>query len=295
MRFFVIVLAIAACGGPQVPMHNGYKSPKAQPWLKAKDFKLTDNNGSQEAKAEGDLSYRAQKRAAWFNINLAKQSVVDIMVEDTPPGDAVNDNFDLGIELLDPGNRKVVRKDLEEGDETNADKKTIKKELEPGHYFLHLYLQSRMDTCDYSVHIKITPTAPALAKSDFPAQVLMLNPLAQIPINDDAPRNYKPPTPTVVVTHKPVVKGTPKPPPQPAVTTISARIIKTAVVGNGTQITVGRGTETGASNGMKGKINGINNASFQLDNCSSRSCTAVVQGVTPDQIGHAGGAVTLGL
>jgi len=117
--------------------------------------------------------------------------------------------------------------------------------------------------------------------------------LPVVPTTDDTPKNYHPPVAVVTSTKKVVHKGPAPPPPPPPVTAISARIISVAIVSGGTQITVGRGTSSGATSGMKGKITGVANGSFQLGNCNERACTAVLQGVTPDQI-KGSGQVTLG-
>jgi hypothetical protein len=290
-RVLMFLVALAACGGPDVPQHNGYKTTAAKPWKKAKPLKFELKNGALEAKSEGDLSYPDMRRAAWFDVNMEKPGELDFRVDVTPPGDAVNDNFDLGFEVLDPANRKVIRKDSEEGDQQNEDKKTAElKELPPGHYMVHLYLQGRLDTCDYALHAVMKPGVLTASKSDFPAQVPFPLPLPMVPVNDDTPKNYKPPTtaPVVVIHHHgPEPKATPPP---PTVQTLSARIISIQVVSGGTQITVGRGTSNGAQAGMNGKITGIGNGDFKLTACNERTCTATVA-ATPDQIKGSGNVV----
>ena len=116
MRRALLLLTIAigvGCGGTPIPAHNGYKSDKAKPWKKFKTLKF-DEKG--EAKSDGDLSYRDMRRAAWFAVDTPINGELDLRVEITPPGEATNDAFDLGVEVLDPGFRMLVRKDLEEGD-----------------------------------------------------------------------------------------------------------------------------------------------------------------------------------
>jgi hypothetical protein len=291
-RFVVFVVLVTACGGQQIPMHNGYKTDKAKPWKKAKSLKFDDKL---EAKSEGDLSYPDMRRAAWFDITLPSVSNLDLRVEITPPGEATNENFDLGVEVLDSGFRPVLRKDLEEGDQQGEINKTLSLKDQPaGHYLVHLYLQGRLDTCDYVLHAQVKPSAPTAVKSDFPAQVAFIGALPMVPINDDTPKSYKPVTP-VVVTHTTNHHTTvhqPKPPdPPPAATTINARILGVSVVSGGTQITIGAGTGRGAHVGMSGKVNGIA-GSFSLAACNERSCTATVN-ATPDQLNRAG-SVTLG-
>ncbi len=59
MRFAVpavlVALLSAACGGPGIPAHSGYKQAKAQPWKKAKVIALDEKL---EGKADGELDYR---------------------------------------------------------------------------------------------------------------------------------------------------------------------------------------------------------------------------------------------
>jgi hypothetical protein len=285
-RVLLLVAVAAACGGPQVPEHNGYKSEKSKPWKKFKTLKLDDKG---EAKTDGDLSYPDRRRAAWIDIDTPSAGDLDLKVEITPPGDAVNDNFDLGFEVLDPGNRMLIRKDAEEGDgQGDVQKEAHLKSLPPGHYLIHLYLQGRLDTAEYTLHAAFKPGKAAEGKSDFPAQVAFTPALPMVPISDDTPKNYKPPTAVVVHSTKHQPKKDPTPPP---VTTLAARIIGVSVVSGGTQITVGRGTSSGAQAGMKGKIVGVANGGFSLAACDERKCTATISGVTPDQIKGSGNVV----
>ena len=288
-RALLLLTVLAACGA-QIPQHNGYKATTTKPWKKFKTLKFDDKG---EGKADGDLSYPARHRADWYAVDLATASNLSLRVEITPPGDAVNDDFDLGFEVLDPGNRPVLRKDLDEGDSQHDLNKTAElKDLAPGHYLIHLYLQGRLDTTEYTLHATIKAAASAEYKSDFPALVAFVGPLPMVPVTDDTPKNYHPPTTTPVVVVKSHHPG-PKPPPlPPPVTTVSARIIGVAVGSNGTTITVARGTASGAHDGQTGKVNGVPNGSFTLANCNERACTATLMGVTPDQI-KGSGQVTL--
>jgi len=294
MRRVVLVLAAsaalgAACGGPQVPPHNGYKADVKKPWKKAKDIKLDDKG---EAKADGSLSYGEYKRAHWYALDLPQTGALDLKLDITPPGDATNDDFDLAWEILDPGSRVISKSDLEESDAHELAKVKKLVDLVPGHYLIHVYLQGRMDTADFSIHVAYHPTAKTEVKSDFPAQVAFLPALSMVPIQDEAPKNYKP-TPAAVVTHV-IKKGHPdpvKPPPPPPVAGVTARILQVNVVSGGTQIVIGRGTESGANDKMHGKINGTS-ISFTVAGCSPRTCTAVVT-ATPDQIKASSGDVSM--
>src|SRR5262249_2701052 len=110
----LLVLVAAACGGPEIPQHNGYKSDHAKTWKKARTLKFDDKN---EAKAKGDLSYPDMRRAVWYDVEVVAPSELAINLEITQSGDTTNEDFDLGFEVLDPGFRKVLRKDKDEGDQ----------------------------------------------------------------------------------------------------------------------------------------------------------------------------------
>ena len=282
----LFAVAATACGGVQVPTHNGYKGEKVKPWKKPKTLKLNDKL---EAKAEGDLSYADMRRAMWFAVDTVSLGTLDLRVEITPPGDATNDDFDLGMETYDAATYKMLsRADLDEADAHELNKKQSLVELPAGKYLIHLYLQGRLDTAEYVLHVAFHATTPSAAKSDFPAQVAFVPILPMVPLDDDTPKSFKPPPPVVThVGHRPPPTPTAPTPPKEVLT---ARILGISVVGKGTQITVGRGTSSGASAGMKAKIQGVP-GTFTLDSCSDRTCVAVVS-ATPDQIKSAG-TVTL--
>jgi hypothetical protein len=278
-------VCMTACGGPQIPTHNGYKAKEAKPWKKPKALKLDDKK---EAKVEGDVSYPDMRRARWFEINLPANGELSIALEITPPGDAVNEEFDLGMEVLDPSLRVISKSELEDEDAHELNKKKTLVDLAPGKYLIHLFLQGRMDTADFVLRASFKPTQAAEVKTNFPNEVPFVPVLAMVPLQDDTPRNYRPQTQAVV---KVIKKPNAPPPPPPPAATVSARIIGVQVVSGGTLITVGRGKSSGASDGMKAKINGISGA-FTIGNCNERTCTATVA-ATPDQIKNSNGTVTL--
>jgi hypothetical protein len=280
-------MLLCACGGPQVPKHSGYKSDKSKPWRKPKVLNFDEKL---EAKADGELEYADFRRARWYALDLPAQGELQLRLEVTPPGDQTNDDFDLGLEVLDPAFRVISKSDLEDDDAGELTKSKTLFDLNPGRYYIHLYLQGRMDLSEYILRATYKRTAPAEVKSNFPAEVAFTPPLPMVPLDDDTPKSYRPPTPTIVkVIRKPGVKAVKEDKP---VSVITARIIGVSIVGGGTQITVGKGTATGATTGMKGKINGLSTGSFTLASCNERTCLATV-GVTPDQIKGAGGTVTL--
>lgn len=288
LPLLIVAMTAGACAGTQIPKHNGYKGgSKAKPWKKAKTLKFDDK---MEAKAEGDLSYPEMRRSAWFVADLVQAGQLDIKLEVVPPGEGTNEDFDLGFEVLDPGNRVISRSDLQEGEDAGEiQKQKSLLDLEPGRYMVHLYLQGRLDSADYVLRAVFKPMS-TVGKSDFPAQVSFPQPLPMVPLQDDTPKNYKPAAPTTVVTVKKQPKKVAPPPPPPAATTMNARIIGMQVVGSSTQITIGRGTSAGAVVGMKGKIVGVPTGSFTLAACNERTCTATVS-ATPDQIKSSGSVV----
>ncbi len=291
MRRIVLALVVlSACAGPQIPQHSGYKSDKAKPWKKPKAIALDEKL---EGKTEGELQYGDFRRAKWFSLDIPANGELALRLEITPPGDEANDDFDLAMEVLDPGYRVISKSDLEEEDAHELNKVRTLYDLAPGKYLIHLYLQGRKDSADFVLRAAFKRTAAAEVKSDFPAKVAFLPPLPMVPINDDTPKSYRPPTTAVVK----IKRGGPRQPtvkvekPGPAPTTKSARVIGLSVVGGGTQITVGIGTAQEVAAGWKLKIQGVSGG-FTLSDCGERTCKATVS-ATPDQIKAGGGNVTL--
>jgi hypothetical protein len=284
---------LAACGGPQIPQHSGYKSEKVKPWKNAKKLAWDDKN---ESKAEGELSYGDMRRAKWYLLDLPSPGELTLKLEITPPGDSVNEDFDMAMEILDPGNRVISKADAEEDDVGELTKTRTLYDLPAGKYLLHLYLQGRMDSGDFAVRASYKPSgAGPEHTSDFPMQVAFTPPLPAVPIKDDTPGGWKPPTTEKVVIRRPRGPAPPptekKPPPPPAGTAKSARIINISVSGSSSTITIGIGTDFGVAAGWKAKIAGVN-GSFAVAACNPRTCTATVA-ATPDQIKAGGSAVTL--
>jgi hypothetical protein len=292
MRWIVpaFALVLCACGGVKVPQHSGYKSDKSKPWKKPKVLSWDEKL---EAKADGDLDYKDYRRARWFAIDVPAQGEMGVRLEITPPGDQTNEDFDLGMEILDPGFRTISKSDLEDDEAGELTKTKTLLDLNPGRYYIHLYLQGRMDIADYTLRLTYKRNAAAEVKSNFPAEVAFVPNLPMVPLNDDTPKGYVAPKTQVVKITK---KRGPKPPTpeaKPPATIISARIIGVSIVGGGTQITVGKGTASGVAQGWKGKIDKLAaGGSFTLASCNERTCLATVA-ATPDQIKSAGGTVSL--
>ncbi len=285
-------VALAACGGPQIPQHNGYKSEKVKPWKSAKKLNWNDRN---ETKADGSLSYPDQRRARWYILDLPAPGELTLKLEVTPPGDSVNEDFDMAMEILDPGNRVISKADAEEEDVGELTKTRTLYDLPAGKYLLHLYLQGRMDSGDFEIDASYKPSGQGSEyKSDFPAQVAFIPPLPTVPLQDDTPKSYRPPTTEKVVIRKhrgprePKVEKKPDP---PTGTPKTARILNIAVSGSTATITIGIGTDFGVAAGWKAKIAGVTGV-FSVGACNPRTCTATVT-ATPDQIKAGGSSVTL--
>jgi len=274
---------LVACGGPKIPAHSGYKNDKSKPWKNAKQIKLDAKN---EGKADGTLNYASYQRARWYFLQIPSHGELALKIEITPPGDEVNEDFDLAVEILDPGYRVIGKSDKEEEDAGELIKNKTLFDLEPGKYFVHLYLQGRMDSADYLLKASFKPTAGE-QKSDFPVQVAFLPSLPMVPLNDDTPRTYRPPVVVTQTRRPPPVK--PKEPDK-VQTVLSARIVGVSVAGGGTKLILGRGTNTGAATGMKAKLQGITGA-FPIE-CNENTCSTVVS-ATPDQVKSGGNTVTL--
>lgn len=284
-------MVVAACGGPQVPQHSGYKSDKSKPWKKPKALAF-DEKG--ETKTEGELSYPDMRRAKWFSVDLPANGELSLRLEITPPGDATNDEFDLAMEVLDEGFRVISKSDLEEQDAGELTKTKTLLDLQPGRYLVHLYLQGRMDTADFILRAAYKRTAPAEVKSNFPSEVDFVPALAMVPLTDDTPKNYKPQVVVVKTTKTPRIKKADPKPEAPSTEKINARVLGLSVAENGyTEITIGRGIQSkpAATDGMKAAVSGVS-GTVQIERCTERTCKAKVK-ATPDQITKAGGSVVL--
>jgi hypothetical protein len=289
MRRIVLasVLLAAACGGPKIPAHSGYKSEKAKPWKKPKTLTWDEN---METKTGGDLSYADYRRARWYAIEVPAAGELELKLEITPPGDAVNDDFDFAMEVLDPGFRVISKADMEEEDVGELSKTRTLYDLQPGTYLVHLYLQGRLDFADFELSGSFKRAGSAEVPSDFPAQVAFLPALPMVPLTDDTPARYRPPQTTVVTIKKGPRRPPPPKPEAPPATTKTGRIIGVSVSGGGTQVTLGIGTAQGVASGWKAKIAGVQGTSTVT--CDERRCTATVS-ATPDQVKAGGGTATL--
>lgn len=278
--WFVTVAALAACGGVQVPQHNGYKGKNPEPWKKSKELKLVEKEGKYTGKAEDSLDYATFKRARWYKVTLPGPGKLDLDVEITPGTDA--EEMDVGFEVLSPRYEVLARSDADSDDANEQKKQKSLPDLPEGSYLVHLYLQGRMDSAD--VELRATFTRGELPwKSDFPNQVAFVGELAAVPPLDDtpmkAPPPKKPPPRTPRTPREPVEPvetvdpGAPKP--------VGASITNVEPAGSGVRITVGAGTNAGVQDGWKGSISGLKGSGFVVSGCGPVTCTATVR-VSPD-------------
>ncbi len=294
-----LAACLAACGGTQVPTHNGYKGKKPKPWEKAKVLKLEKG----AAKADLDLDYARFKRAKWLAIDTPGPGTLDVQLDVTPGSgggggdeDSEEDvDMDVAFEILDGSSWNVLAKsDLEADDAHELKKQRTLKELPEGRYLIHVYLQGRLDTADVDVKVDFKRGEVAW-KSDFPNQVAFADSLAAVPVFDDSPEDKKPPRPPT----GPRPPRPPRPPTTPVPPTgggggsIVAEISDTQPDGSGTKITIGGGTADGLENGLKGSVKGVRNSSFTLSGCGASTCRATVKAPIEDV--RAAGAVTIKL
>ncbi len=296
MRWIVPVLAAVlagACGGPKVPAHSGYRSDKSEPWKKAKALAWNDK---MEAKSDDDLSYAEFRRAKWYVVNLPRPGQVDVRLEITPGGETPAEDFDLAMEIMDEGYRVISKSDSEDEDAGETTKSKTLFDLQPGRYYIHLYLEGRRDAADFALKLVYRPTGEVVVASDFPAQVAFLNPMPVVPASDDAPDGYRKAAPTVVQQttkgHRSTGGHSPPPPPPPPTKALAGRIVGVAVQGGATLITIAVGTDAGAQSGMHARVKGLG-GSYELSSCGPRTCKATV-GATVDQIKAGGSTVTIG-
>jgi hypothetical protein len=276
-----MALGLSACG-PTIPGHNGYKSAKATPWRNPKLIKLDDNR---EGKVDGELDYPTQKRAKWYAIDLPTAGDLQVTVEANPSND--NGDFDLGMEIVGPGNRVLAKADLDDEDARELTKTRSAAGLDAGRVLLHLFLQGRLDNSDFEVKVKFASKVTEAA-SNFPAQVPYLPSLALVPVIDDSPEGSG---------KKPPVKRPgpgprrPTPTKEPKVeepkTKVTAKVLRATMSDKSTSLVLSAGSDDGVADGWRGVVSGVKGISFTVRNVTQRTCKAVIEGVTAEQVtGH---------
>ena len=291
-------LALAACGGPQIATHNGYKT-KSKPWEKAKPLVFEED----EAEADGELDYAARRRARWFAVDLPFAGEIQVSLSASPLIE--RSEMDVAFEVLDAGYNVLVRADAEEEDAGEQKKERMVYELEAGRYYVHVYLQGRADRADYGIKVKYTRAAPEEVVSDFPSNVAFVEALPVVPLFDDAPPPDPCKSPDKEIRKKKCKRGGGggggghvKPPPPdddddtPVSTElpkggVSARITNLVNAGAGTRVTVNRGAAQNIAVGMRGillndKGKAIPNGSFKIEKVASNESSGIVS-LTRDQ------------
>lgn len=244
-----LAAVLAACGGTDVPTHNGYKSPKATPWRKPTVLLLDDQG---EAEVDDSVSYPKRLRARWFAVDIPTGGQLEVQMQTEPQGDR---EVDLAFEVLNEGYEVLVRADRDEEDAGEETKTRALKLLPPGRYYIHVYAQRRRDEADFTVGVTFRPGQSARAQSNFPASVAFVGSLPDVPAVDDAPA----PAP---VPHR--CKGAkckkPPPPPPHEDNTPPPKAVRARVAGivsessGGTQIRIDRGSAQGVAVGWKGSV-----------------------------------------
>lgn len=269
-------LGAGACGGAEVPTHDGYNT--AKPWAKAKPLEL-DSTG--ETDVDDAISYPKKVRARWYQVELpepgeiaAELVLVTLGTDELPAVD---------FEVLDSG-YNVLMSTRAEGSEEAVDAQPEKQlslmELSPGTYYLHVYTMERTAQARYNLRVKFTPGSLA-AESSFPEQVAYVPPLPIVPAFDDAP----PPEPKRRRGRRPPRKV---PDEKPAAEARTVRIIGAVASGNGTRITLSVGSSDGVGAGWKGNVvttsgAAVGNGGFTIDSVTANRSNATV-GLPRDQV-----------
>jgi hypothetical protein len=242
-----IALTAPACGGADVPAHNGYRSPKARPWRSPTVLQLDD---SLETEVDDSVSYPKQQRARWYAVDLPGSGELEVSVTIAELSD--DRDVDVAMEVLDEGYRVIAKADREEEDSGEDQKIRKVPGLAAGRYYIHVYAPRRLDAADYTLQAVFRPRV-SNAPSDFPARVAFISALPDVPLQDDAP-----PAAPVVKKCKgskckkrvPKVVDDSQPPPK----SVRARIAGIVESGKGVQIRINQGTNQGIEVGWKGTV-----------------------------------------
>jgi hypothetical protein len=250
MRLVSAVLlpaALAACGGPDVPAHSGYKSTKLKPWRNPAVLQL-DEGG--EAEVDDAVNYPKRNRARWYAIDLPAGGELEVQVSVASLSD--DRDVDLAFEVLNEGYELLVSADRDEDDAGDDQKTRTLKELPAGRYYIHVYAQRRLDEADFTLQVAYRPGAAAVQESNFPAAVAFVGALPDVPAVDDSPAP-RPPPPKKCKGSK--CKKRPPPEEPPAVKAMRARVAGIVkVTAGGTQIRIDRGSQQGIGVGWKGTV-----------------------------------------
>jgi hypothetical protein len=268
---FVAVGFALGCGGGI--KHNGYKRPDARPWKKPKVLEFDEDN---EAEIDGLLSYPKKKRARWFAVDLPEFGQLSVRLNQTA---LVEDaDWDVAYEVLDQNYVVLTAADNEEDDAGDEKKTRDLIELDGGRYFIHVYLQDRPASAEFTLRLNYKRSAP-IFESEFPANVAYIGLLPQVPPIDDSP------PPVIVKKCKKKNCRKPKPQPKTGGKSIKARIAGITSSPKGTRIKINRGSNDGIAVGWKGSVvtsSGarIPNGGFTVSKVSPSESFAAVRATT---------------
>lgn len=250
----------AACGGADIPEHNGYKSAKSRPWQRPTVLELDD---ALEAEVDDSVSYPKRQRARWFAIDLPTHGELEVQV--TVVGLVEDREVDLAFEVLDEGYQTLAQANRDEDDAGDEQKSRTVKGIAPGRYYIHVYAERRLDEADFTLQVAFRGGLGGGGPSDegspnFPASVSYITALPDVPAVDDAPAAPPPePAPVVKKCKGSRCKKKPEPrptaEPQPQQKAIRARIAGiVSVTSGGTLIRIDRGSQQGIKVGWKGSV-----------------------------------------
>jgi hypothetical protein len=238
--------ASLGCGGPDYPTHNGYKSAKARPWRSPTVILLDD---SLEAEVDDSVSYPKRLRSHWYAVDLpaSGELQVQLMMSEVS-GDR---DVDLAFEVLDEGYRVLAKADREEEDAGEEQRLRTAKGLAAGRHYIHVYAPRRRDESDFTLQLVFRPRAVD-RPSNFPATVAYIDPLPNVPAQDDGP-----PAPVArkcrgsrCKKHVPKVEVAEQTPAR----SIRARIAGIVESGSSVQIRINQGSNQGIEVGWKGTV-----------------------------------------
>ncbi|HLU67641.1 MAG TPA: hypothetical protein VKZ63_15265 [Kofleriaceae bacterium] len=270
-----VAVLSAACGGADVPEHNGYKSPTSRPWQSPVDLVLDEDN---EAEVDDVVSYPKRQRARWYAVDLPSAGELEVKL--SIPALLEDREVDLAFEILDEGYQVIAAADRDADDAGEEEKIRLLGGLQPGRYYVHVYAQHRLDEIDFTLQVAFRPDAAAV-ESNFPASVAFIGALPDVPAVDDAPA----PQPKVVKKCRGARcrKRPPPPDPTPQPRAVRARVAGIVkVTAGGTQIRIDRGTSQGVEVGWKGSVvtrdgNAIPGGSFEISRVTAAESFATVQ------------------
>lgn len=302
--------ALWACGGPQVPTHDGYRSNWDEGWEKPRPLELDEDN---EAEVDGELSYPKRRRVRWYSVTLPGDGELEMVLTNSPLGvvseeeeeeEDAEDPFDVGFELYDQNYKMLLRADKGEDDAGDRKKARTAYELRKGTYLVHVFLQRRLDEAEYTLRVKYS-SGQVEPQTNFPKEVAYVEDLAVVPALDDAPPpEKKKPRPRCrgsKCKKKPRGDDPPKKDPEETGTTPTADKLRVKIIvvrgqsGGGTAITVAAGTDRGVDKGWTGQVvtkkgQAIPGGEFTITSAKNTSARGSVN-ISPDAVKQAGYAI----